>query len=139
MNLKLSIKNLKLIKDLELELSGSNVYVVSGQNEVGKSTVLQAISSLFKAKNDTPIPVSHDKEEATVIGIIETADGGTYSITMEAKKDGKIKFTMVSEKGVKTNSVTTIREVFQYQDFTAEEFVAWGSTADGRKNKQKYS
>ncbi|MFA7132706.1 MAG: AAA family ATPase [Bacteroidales bacterium] len=135
MNLKLSIKNLKLIKDLELELSGSNVYVVSGQNEVGKSTVLQAISSLFKAKNDTPIPVSHDKEEATVIGIIETADGGTYSITMEAKKDGKIKFTMVSEKGVKTNSVTTIREVFQYQDFTAEEFVAWGSTADGRKKQ----
>lgn len=137
MNIKLSIKNYKLIKDLDVELQDSNVYIVSGQNEVGKSSVLEAFKSLIKAKNDTKVPVRHGAKETEIIGIIEDNKGNTYSVTMEATDTGKIKFTMVSKEGIKTTSVTSIRDVFAYQDFTAEEFVSWGTTAEGRRKQSE--
>lgn len=137
MNIKLSIKNYKLIKDLDVELQDSNVYIVSGQNEVGKSSVLEAFKSLMKAKNDTKVPVRHGAKETEIIGIIEDNKGNTYSVTMEATDTGKIKFTMVSKEGIKTTSVTSIRDVFAYQDFTAEEFVSWGTTAEGRRKQSE--
>lgn len=137
MYIKLSIKNYKLIKDLDVELQDSNVYIVSGQNEVGKSSVLEAFKSLMKAKNDTKVPVRHGAKETEIIGIIEDNKGNTYSVTMEATDTGKIKFTMVSKEGIKTTSVTSIRDVFAYQDFTAEEFVSWGTTAEGRRKQSE--
>ncbi len=136
-NIKFHIKNYKLIKNLNVELNNSNVYIISGQNEVGKSSILEAFKSLIKAKNDTKIPVSIGEQESLITGIIDTPDGNTYSVTMEAHKDGKVKFTMVNNKGIRTHSITSIRDIFSYQDFTAEEFVSWGKTAEGRKKQSE--
>jgi chromosome segregation ATPase len=69
-----------------------------------------------------------------IIGIIENAKG-TFSVTMEATKDGKTKFVMVDEKGLRTTSVTSIRDIFCYHDFSVEEFVAWGTTAEGKRKQ----
>ena len=135
MNVKLDLTNYKLLKKLNLDLQGSNVYLITGENEQGKSSLLEAFISLLTAKNDVPVPVTFGEKEALVIGIIENADGDVYSVTMEAKEEGKAKFTMVNPNGLKTSSVTSIRDVLGYQNFTAEEFVSWGNNAEGRKKQ----
>ena len=135
MNIKLQIKDYKLIKDLQVELESSNVYLVSGDNRTGKSTFLEAFKSLVKAKNDVKLPANIDASEASVIGIIENKDGEVYSVSMEADNDGNTKFVMVNPKGLKSKSVTAIRDVFGYQDFDADEFISWGNNAEGRRKQ----
>lgn len=137
MKIKLEIENFKKIKNLKTEFQDSKLHLIKGNNNLGKSTILQAISSLLNAKLDVPNPLSFGEENGNIIGIIEDTNGNKWSVTLDFDNK-KSKFTLVNPDGIKSTSVTSIRDFFAYSSFTAEEFLSWGATADGRKKQVKY-
>jgi recombinational DNA repair ATPase RecF len=133
-NLKLIIENYKLLENLEYDFQSSKVHLLIGQNEVGKTSLLEAIKSLIQAKLDTPMPVTIGKEEGSIIGIFETKKGDSFSVSVEFNTEGKKKYTLIKD-GKKSTQVTSIRDLFSYVDVSAEQFLAWSETADGRRKQ----
>jgi len=134
--IELEFFNYKLLQNKTFVFEGSNLYLIMGGNEKGKTSVINGLRTLCKAENTTKEPVTNGEKEGHIIGKITLADNKTYTIKFEFSLNDKEKFTLVDPDGKVSKRVTDIRELFQFNDFTAEEFVAWGKTADGRK-KQK--
>ena len=132
--IEIEIVNYKKIENLKVEFGEGNVFLVQGNNNEGKTTFVKSIMSLTEAKDNTPEPVTTGKSSGSITGKFKGADGKIYVVKREFsnKKD---KFTLVSEDKT-TSKVTDIRDVFQYNAFTPEQFVGYGLTADGRRRQR---
>ena len=133
---KVSFSNYKLLKDLEVEFGDSNIYFIQGQNNLGKTSFVKGLESLFTASNDNKTPVSFGEKEGVIKGYLTSAKGHKIACKFEFSNSGSDKFTLVDETQEAIKKVTDIRNVFKYNSFTAEEFVAWGLTADGRRKQR---
>lgn len=63
---KISLKNFQTIESFEGEFSGS-VYFVTGENELGKSTLLKSIGILLNGKRDNVLKNGKEKGFAEII------------------------------------------------------------------------
>lgn len=125
--------NFQVIENFDAEFDG-NVYLVTGDNELGKSTLLKAIGALLTGERDDVLRNGASKGFAKmVVG----DDGEEYHVTLsftENNPRGTLKIEQAST-GMRTDNVSMLQKIFGYQDFDAVEFSRWSETADGRRKQ----
>ena len=129
---KLELLNFQVIKEFNADFDG-NVYLITGDNELGKSTLLKAIGALLTGERDSVLRKGESKGFAKmVIG----DDGDEYEVSLnftEANPRGTL--SIKSKSGMKSNNVSMLQSIFGYQDFDAVEFARWSETAEGRRKQ----
>lgn len=130
---KLELFNFQVIEKFEAEFSG-NVYFVTGDNELGKSTLLKAIGALLTGERDDVLRNGASKGFAKMI---VGDDGEEFDVSLsftENNPRGTLTIKQAST-GMQTNNVTMLNRIFGYQDFDAVEFSRWSETAEGRRKQ----
>ena len=128
--------NYKLLKDKSFVFNGSYIYFIQGPNEVGKTSFLNALTSLQIAKDDTGEKVSRGESEGYYEATIPAASGEMVTIRHEFTDNNKGKFIAIMEDGAKISNVTDIRNLFKYTPITVHEFFAMSNTAEGRRKQR---
>lgn len=124
--------NLRKIDFIEVDMTNAAVVLVKGANEVGKSTLINAMLAQFSGNNTTEL-----------IGGQNTWTEGEYTLpsgeTILLKQDLSYgikgsRFTLVGKDGKAIkSSVNDIKDLFKYNPFTLEEFIAKGEYAEGKR------
>lgn len=130
---KLQLLNFQVIENFNAEFDG-NVYLITGDNELGKSTLLKAIGALLTGQRDEVLRNGASKGFAKmVVG----DDGEEYEVSLsftEANPRGTLTIKQKST-GMQTNNVSMLQRLFGYQDFDAVEFSRWSESAEGRRKQ----
>jgi len=130
---RLELLNFQVIEKFEADFDGT-VYFVTGDNELGKSTLLKAIGALLTGERDDVLRNGASKGFAKmVVG----DDGEEFAVSLsftEANPRGTLTIKQKST-GMATNNVSMLQRIFGYQDFDAVEFSRWSETAEGRRKQ----
>ena len=130
---KLELLNFQVIEQFSADFDGT-VYFVTGDNELGKSTLLKAIGALLTGQRDDVLRNGASKGFAKmVVG----DDGEEYDVQLsftEANPRGTLSIKQKTT-GMATNNVSMLQRIFGYQDFDAVEFSRWSETAEGRRKQ----
>ena len=130
---KLELLNFQVIEQFSAEFTG-NVYFVTGDNELGKSTLLKAIGALLTGERDDVLRNGASKGFAKmVVG----DDGEEFDVSLSFTENNPRGTLTIKQKstGMATNNVSMLQRIFGYQDFDAVEFSRWSETADGRRKQ----
>jgi predicted ATP-dependent endonuclease of OLD family len=121
------IKRFKALKDFNANLDGKNVLIM-GENGVGKSTFLQAISIALGNKKQMPSDVNGEWQ------VWADRDGREWKFKVKMK-DGKAEVQTESPEGVRDIRVSALKEITGAVDFDIDEFVGWSESESGRKKQ----
>ena len=124
---KVTIKNFKILKDLEKEINGSNI-IVFGDNDVGKSTFIQAIEIGLGLSKEIP-PNSNGE-----INIITNDKGEEYQFKT-ILREGKQIIEVIAPNGLRDNRKSTIGSLVGAIDFDIDEFVELSNSKAGKKKQ----
>lgn len=130
---QIQLSNFQVIKELDANFEG-NVYFVTGDNELGKSTLLKAIGILLTGNRDAVLKNGEDKGFAKMI---VGDDGENYEVDLrftKANPRGTLSIKAQST-GMRSENVSMLQKIFGYQDFDAVEFSRWSETAEGRRRQ----
>ncbi len=130
---KLELLNFQVIEKFEAEFTG-NVYFVTGDNELGKSTLLKVIGALLTGNRDEVLRNGTSKGFAKmVVG----DDGEEFDVSLSFTENNPRGTLTIKQKstGMSTNNVTMLQKIFGYTDFDAVEFSRWSETAEGRRKQ----
>jgi DNA repair exonuclease SbcCD ATPase subunit len=129
---KLVLQNFNGIESFDSEFTGG-IYFLTGDNEVGKSTVLNAIGTLLDGERSEVLKNGEEKGFAKmVIG----DDSKEYEVDLSfTKKNPRGTLTIKSDDGMRSNNVSMLQKIFGYTDFDAVEFSRWSETAEGRRKQ----
>ena len=129
---KLELLNFQVIEKFEADFSG-NVYFITGDNELGKSTLLKAIGALLTGERDDVLRNGASKGFAKmVVG----DDGEDYEVSLSfTENNPRGTLTIKTSAGMQTNNVSMLQRIFGYTDFDAVEFSRWSETAEGRRKQ----
>ena len=130
---RLELFNFQVIEKFEAEFNG-NVYFVTGDNELGKSTLLKAIGALLTGQRDDVLRNGASKGFAKMI---VGDDGEEFDVSLSFTENNPRGTLTIKQKstGMATNNVTMLQRLFGYQDFDAVEFSRWSETAEGRRRQ----
>lgn len=130
---RLELLNFQVIKEFNADFSG-NVYFITGDNELGKSTLLKAIGALLTGERDDVLRKGETKGFAKmVVG----DDGEEFDVSLSFTENNPRGTLTIKQKstGMATNNVSMLQRIFGYQDFDAVEFSRWSETAEGRRKQ----
>ena len=130
---RLELLNFQVIEQFSADFDGT-VYFVTGDNELGKSTLLKAIGALLTGQRDDVLRNGASKGFAKmVVG----DDGEEYDVQLSFTENNPRGTLTIKQKttGMQTNNVTMLQRIFGYQDFDAVEFSRWSETAEGRRKQ----
>lgn len=130
---ELTLTNFQVIEKFEANFSG-NVYFVTGDNELGKSTILKAIGALLTGNRDDVLAKGKEKGFAKmVVG----GDGDEYEVELRYTKANPRGVLQIKQKssGMVSSNVSMLQKVFGYTDYDAVEFSRWSETAEGRRKQ----
>jgi hyaluronan mediated motility receptor, putative len=128
---KLELLNFQVIKEFSADFTG-NVYFITGDNELGKSTLLKAIGALLTGERDAVLRNGEDKGFAKmVVG----DDGNEYTVSLNFTKANPRGVLSIKGKTVQSNNVSMLQQLFGYQNFDAVDFCSWSETAEGRRKQ----
>lgn len=130
---ELTLTNFQVIENFKADFSG-NVYFVTGDNELGKSTILKAIGALLTGNRDDVLAKGKDKGFAKmVVG----GDGEEYEVELRYTKANPRGSLQIKQKssGMVSSNVSMLQKVFGYTDYDAVEFSRWSETAEGRRRQ----
>ena len=130
---KLELLNFQVIKEFNADFEG-NVYFITGDNELGKSTLLKAIGAMLTGNRDAVLKNGEDKGFAKmVVG----NDGENYEVELKfTKANPRGTLSIKSQTtGMRSDNVSMLQKIFGYQDFDAVEFSRWSETAEGRRKQ----
>lgn len=133
---KLELLNFQVIKEFNADFEG-NVYFITGDNELGKSTLLKAIGAMLTGNRDAVLKNGEDKGFAKmVVG----NDGENYEVELKfTKANPRGTLSIKSQTtGMRSDNVSMLQKIFGYQDFDAVEFSRWSETAEGRRKQVQY-
>lgn len=130
---KLELVNFQIIKEFNADFDG-NVYFITGDNELGKSTVLKAIGALLTGNRDAVLKNGESKGFAKMI---VGDDGEEYEVELKFTKANPRGTLSIKSKttGMKSDNVSMLQKIFGYTDFDAVEFSRWSETAEGRRKQ----
>lgn len=130
---RLELVNFQVISKFNADFEG-NVYFITGDNELGKSTVLKAIGALLTGARDAVLKNGENKGFARmVIG----DDGEEYKVELRYTKSnprGTLSITQ-NGSGMRSDNVSMLQKILGYTDFDAVEFSRWSETAEGRRKQ----
>lgn len=129
---QIKLRNFQAIKEFQGSFDG-NVYLVTGENELGKSTLLKAIMILLTGNRDEVLRNGEDKGFAK---IVVGGDGKEYEVELRmTKANPRGTLTIKTSTGFKSDRISALQEIFGYQDFDVNEFASWSETAEGRRKQ----
>lgn len=130
---KLELVNFQVIKEFNANFEG-NVYFITGDNELGKSTVLKAIGALLTGNRDA---VLRNGESKGFAKMIVGDDGEEYEVELKFTKANPRGTLSIKQKttGMKSDNISMLQKIFGYTDFDAVEFSRWSETAEGRRKQ----
>lgn len=130
---KLELVNFQVIKEFNADFDG-NVFFITGDNELGKSTVLKAIGALLTGNRDA---VLRNGESKGFAKMIVGDDGEEYEVELKFTKANPRGTLSIKSKttGMKSDNVSMLQKIFGYTDFDAVEFSRWSETAEGRRKQ----
>lgn len=134
--LSVELTNFKQFSNFEAELNGKSLFLI-GDNEVGKSTFMQAIFSLL---GNEPFPVNAIKKGQTEgeVKVTFVVEGKKYTAKKKfTEKNPKGYFELTAEDGMKTNSVSVLSDLVGNISFNPFEFVELSNSAEGRRKQVK--
>lgn len=130
---RLELVNFQVISKFNADFEG-NVYFITGDNELGKSTVLKAIGALLTGVRDAVLKNGENKGFARmVIG----DDGEEYKVELRYTKSNPRGTLSITQKGsgMRSDNVSMLQKILGYTDFDAVEFSRWSETAEGRRKQ----
>lgn len=130
---KLELLNFQVIREFNADFAG-NVYFITGDNELGKSTLLKAIGALLTGQRDDVLRAGEKKGFAKmVVG----DDGEEFDVSLSFTESNPRGTLTIKQKttGMQTSNVSMLQKIFGYQDFDAVEFSRWSETAEGRRKQ----
>lgn len=130
---RLELVNFQVISNFNADFEG-NVYFITGDNELGKSTVLKAIGALLTGARDAVLKNGENKGFARmVIG----DDGEEYKVELRYTKSNPRGTLSITQKGsgMRSDNVSMLQKILGYTDFDAVEFSRWSETAEGRRKQ----
>lgn len=130
---RMELLNFQVIKEFNADFEG-NVYFITGDNELGKSTLLKAIGAMLTGNRDAVLRNGEDKGFAKmVVG----DDGEEYEVELRFTKANPRGTLSIKQKttGMRSDNVTMLQRIFGYTDFDAVEFSRWSETAEGRRKQ----
>lgn len=136
--IEVKAKNIKGHKELDLEFTSPNVYLITGENDLGKTTILQILRTLLDVKSPNKNFLRTGTEEGNASGTITNARGEQFNIEYKVDNTGKEAFLLITADGKKTKAVTSIRDFIGYSTITPEEWFGWGLTAEGRRKQANF-
>lgn len=130
----IDLLNFKTVGEFKKDFSGG-VYLVTGENETGKSTILSAIVTLLTgSRSDNLLKIGEEKGHAKIT-VGEAEDSYDVELRFSEKNPrGTITIEKVGT-GFKSGNISTLSSTFNYQDFDAHEFAKWSDTAEGRRKQ----
>ena len=129
---KLQLRNFQAIKDFSADFTG-DVYLVKGENEVGKSTILKSIICLLTGERDA---VLRNGEKNGFAKMVIGGDGKEYTVELRfTENDPRGTISIKAKDGMRSTNVSMLRTVLNYRNFDAEEFARWSETAEGRRKQ----
>lgn len=129
---KIELKNFQVISDFAADFEG-NVYLVKGENELGKSTLLKAIAIMLTGNRDEVLRIGEDKGFAKMI---VGDDGKQYEIELKfTKANPRGTLTIKDNNGLKSDNVTMLQKLLKYTDIDVVAFSRMSETADGRRKQ----
>lgn len=130
---RLELVNFQVISKFNADFEG-NVYFITGDNELGKSTVLKAIGALLTGARDAVLKNGENKGFAKMI---VGDDGEEYKVELKFTKANPRGTLSIKSKttGMKSDNVSMLQKIFGYTDFDAVEFSRWSETAEGRRKQ----
>ena len=130
---KLELVNFQVIKEFNANFEG-NVYFITGDNELGKSTVLKAIGALLTGNRDA---VLRNGESKGFAKMVVGDDGEEYEVELKFTKANPRGTLSIKQKttGMKSDNISMLQKIFGYTDFDAVEFSRWSETAEGRRKQ----
>lgn len=130
---KLELLNFQVIKEFNADFEG-NVYFITGDNELGKSTLLKAIGAMLTGNRDAVLKNGESKGFAKMI---VGDDGEEYEVELKFTKANPRGTLSIKSKttGLKSDNVSMLQKIFGYTDFDAVEFSRWSETAEGRRKQ----
>jgi len=122
---KVVIKNFKVIKDLEKEVNGANL-ILLGDNEVGKSSFIQAIQLSLGMIEKAPIQLDT---------FIEVTGMNGYKFKVTSNKDGKSVVEVTTNEGLRDTRKSALMALTGGIEFDIEEFVKLSESKAGQKKQ----
>jgi len=96
----LSFHNYKIFQDREFNLGEYNIFLVTGKNESGKTTIITALQEMFGAISLTDDPVTTGSSEGSKTFVIPDKDGNMVTIKHTYDKTkARGKFVAFNEDG----------------------------------------
>ena len=135
--IKFKIENFGLRENDSWELEKGNMYLFSGKARKGKSTILKIFQSLITASDTTPKAITNGKDEAKAELLNWTTEKGEQIEVKRISKTGEKDSYVMKKDGERVKTVTELRNVFNYQDFNAVEFVGLGTHQEGRDKQRE--
>lgn len=135
---EIDIKNYRRIRRAHLIVQG-NTIVVSGLNEQGKSSFLNAIENLLGGKDYQPaVPVRKGAKEAQIIGRLKTKDGRTLkaTVTITAPENRRVLTVEDETTGAKQSSPQALLASF-WDELTFDPTAFLAKKADEQVNMLK--
>ncbi len=133
--IKLVYKNYKLFSDKEFNLKDFNVYLVTGKNGVGKTSLVTSLQEIYGVVSLTNDPITTGSTEGSKTFTIPDKDGNMVTIKHTYDKTkAKGKFVAFDEDGTPFRKVEEIRELLgSYSRITTEQFFDKAKTPEGRR------
>ena len=129
---RLELRNFQAIKDFSADFTG-DVYLVKGENEVGKSTILKSIVCLLTGERDA---ILRNGEKNGFAKMVIGGDGKEYTVELRfTENDPRGTISIKAKDGMRSTNVSMLRTVLNYRNFDAEEFARWSETAEGRRKQ----
>ena len=134
-DIRISIKNYKLIKDYEQVHKDARILLVTGKNEIGKSSMIRALIENITAKSQTDDPVTHGEMTGEKIFTVPDKNGNEVTIVHEfSNTNKKGSFYCIDHEGKKIKEVNRIREIIGvFEEISIDTFYTLQQSAAGRR------
>ena len=137
--IKASIQNFKNISYREVEFEGRSA-IIAGPNEIGKSSLIQAILSPLNSKFMPIEPIKKGEERAkielTIAGKINGEKQHYVISTYFSPEHSRGRLVMESEGGAKiSGGKSTLNEIIGNISFDVFEFIRLGRTEGGKSSE----
>jgi len=129
---KVEIRNFKGIEDLTLDLNGKHLILI-GDNELGKSSALDAIWSTLSNKGIPQQPIRDGAEKSDIVIVIGT-DENKYRIEKKYTKKGAY-LEIESPDGFSSSKISNLTHLVGDVGFDIFEFVELSRTVPGRRQQ----
>ena len=133
---KLILHNFKKIKDAEFDLG--DVIAITGQNESGKTTVVQAIQTLHMLNGFVKQPLNDESKDGSITFIGPDKKGNEITIKWSFDDTGDSSFVaIIKDEHGKSKPISDTKKIKElmgtYYPLTVQDFFAKSKYAEGRK------